>query len=54
VAVASEEGVVLRMLLRQASKWGYIEEQSIPEVEVRVVPPNARPSFQAAEFTKLE
>lgn len=49
-----EEGVVLRMLLRQAAKWGYIKELTMPDDEVRAVPANARPSFEASEFTKLE
>jgi integrase len=48
------EAVVLRMLLRQAVKWGYIKEASLPEVEVPRVPANARPSFEASEFTRLE
>jgi len=49
-----EEGVVLRMLLRQAAKWGYIKELTLPDVELRAVPANARPSFEVAELTKLE
>jgi integrase len=48
------EAVVLRMLLRQAVKWGYLKETSLPEVEVPRVPANARPSFEASEFTRLE
>ncbi len=49
-----EEGVILRMLLRQAAKWGYIQEANVPDVEVRKVPDNPRPSFSAAEFVRLQ
>jgi integrase len=49
-----EEGVILRMLLSQAASWGYVDKAHIPDIEVRAVPANARPSFEAAEFTKLE
>jgi integrase len=48
------EAVVLRMLLRQAAKWGYLREGSLPDVEVPRVPANARPSFEANEFTAVE
>jgi hypothetical protein len=48
------EAVVLRMLLRQAAKWGYIREATLPDVEVPRVPANARPSFEVSEFTHLE
>lgn len=47
------EAVLLRMLFRQAAKWGYIKNIQIPEVSVPRVPPNARPSFDAFEFEKL-
>ena len=46
--------MVLRMLLRQAAKWGYIKQASLPEVEVPRVPANARPSFEASEFNHLD
>jgi integrase len=48
------EAVVLRMLLRQAARWGYIKQTQLPEVEVPRVPANARPSFEAHEFTELD
>lgn len=48
------EAVVLRTMLRQAARWGYIKEAGLPEVEVPRVPPNARPSFEAHEFSRLE
>ena len=47
------EAVVLRAMLRQAVKWGYLKEAHLPEVEVPKVPPNARPSFEAHEFSHL-
>lgn len=48
------EAVVLRMLFKFAAKLGYIQDAHLPDVDVPRVLPNARPSFEASEFTKLE
>src|SRR5947209_15867638 len=48
------EAVVLRMLFRFAVKLGYIQNAHLPDVDTPRVPANARPSFEASEFTKLE
>jgi integrase len=49
-----EEAVIVRMLLRQAGKWGYIPLGAIPTVEMRAVPANGRPSFTPNEFARLD
>lgn len=48
------EAVLLRQLMRQASRWGYIRKAELPDIEAPSVPANARPSFEAHEFSKLE
>lgn len=47
------EAVVLRQLLRQASKWGYINNTQIPDVSTPRVPPSPRPSFSMEEMHRL-
>lgn len=47
------EAVILRQLLRQAAKWGYINQSQIPDVETPRVPESPRPSFTAAEIDRL-
>ncbi len=47
------EGVVLRTFLKYAKRNGLIND--IPDIEIRKTgKPNARPSFSADEFTRLE
>ena len=48
------EAVVLRTLFKFAAKLGYIQDAHLPDVDVPRVTANARPSFEASEFTKLE
>ena len=48
------EFVVLRLLFRFAAQQGYINTAQIPEIHLTRVPPNARPSFEAHEFTRLD
>jgi integrase len=48
------EFVVLRLLFRFAAQQGYIRTAQVPEIHLTRVPANARPSFEAHEFTKLE
>jgi integrase len=50
----SQEAVLLRMLFKQASKWGYIKLHQIPDIEVKPVLPNPRPTFDIDEFKILE
>lgn len=47
------EAVVLRQLLRQAAKWGYINQTQIPDVDTPRVPPSPRPSYSAQEIEAL-
>lgn len=47
------EAVVLRQLLRQAAKWGYISQSQIPDVDTPRVPPSPRPTFSFSEMQKL-
>lgn len=47
------EAVVLRQLFRQAAKWGYINQNQIPDVETPRVPPSPRPSYLAKEIEAL-
>lgn len=47
------EAVVLRQLFRQAAKWGYINQNQIPDVDTPRVPPSPRPSFSAKEIEAL-
>ncbi|WP_193560431.1 tyrosine-type recombinase/integrase [Dankookia rubra] len=48
------EFVVLRLLFRFAAQQGYIKTAQVPEIHLTRVPANARPSFEAHEFTRLE
>ncbi|WP_245624551.1 tyrosine-type recombinase/integrase [Belnapia moabensis] len=48
------EFVVLRLLCRFAAQQGYINTAQVPEIHLTRVPANARPSFEAHEFTRLE
>jgi integrase len=48
------EFVVLRLLFRFAAQQGHIKTAQIPEIRLTRVPANARPSFEAHEFTRLE
>lgn len=49
------ELVILRQLLRQAVKWGYLNNSQVPAVEVpKARVPNNRPSFSPEEFRRLE
>ncbi|TXM66807.1 site-specific integrase [Methylobacterium sp. WL8] len=47
------EAVVLRALLRQAVKWGYLKTPPEIAIKVRRKQDNRRPSFEPHEFTKL-
>ncbi|KQO64090.1 integrase [Methylobacterium sp. Leaf87] len=48
------EMVVLRALLRQAVKWGYLKTPPEIRITARRAPDNRRPSFEPHEFAKLE
>jgi integrase len=47
------EAVILRQLLRQAAKWGYINQSQIPDVDTPRVPPSPRPSYSTGEMDRL-
>ncbi|KQO69143.1 integrase [Methylobacterium sp. Leaf87] len=47
------EAVVLRALLRQAVKWGYVKTPPTVSIRTRKAPDNRRPSFEPHEFEKL-
>ena len=47
------EAVVLRALLRQAVRWGYLKTPPEITIKARRSPDNRRPSFEPHEFAKL-